>query len=46
MKVQHGLMSRLNITTSIIYRILECHEDHAKLLTEERDVVLSDGKDE
>jgi hypothetical protein len=46
MKVQHGLMSRLNITTSIIYRIQECHEDHTKLLMEERDVVLSHGKDE
>jgi len=32
MKVLHGLMSRLNITTSMIYRILECREHHTKRL--------------
>jgi hypothetical protein len=46
MKVLHGLMSRPNITTSMIYRILECREDHTKQLTEQGDVVLSDGEDE
>jgi hypothetical protein len=33
MKDLHGLMSRLNITTSMIYLILECREDHTKQLT-------------
>jgi len=46
MKVLHGLMSRPNITTLMIYRILECREDHTKQLTEQGDVVLSDGEDE
>jgi len=45
MKVLHGLRSRPNITTSMIYRILECREDHTKQPTEEGDVVLSDGED-
>jgi hypothetical protein len=46
MKVLHGLMSRPNIMTSMIYRILECRKDHTKQLTEHRDVVLSDAEDE
>jgi hypothetical protein len=47
MRVLHDLMSRPNITTSMIYRILECREDHTKQLTEYGDVVPSDdGKDE
>jgi len=46
MKVLRGLMSRPNITTSMIYPILECREDHTKQLTEQGDVVLSDGEDE
>ena len=47
MRVLHGLMYRLNITTSMIYRILECREDHSKHLMEYRDVVPSDdAKDE
>jgi hypothetical protein len=28
MRVQHGLISRPNITTSLICQILEAHEDH------------------
>jgi hypothetical protein len=47
MRVLHGLMSRPNITTAMIYRILECREDHTKQLTEYGDVVPSDdGEDE
>jgi hypothetical protein len=47
MRVLHGLMSRQNITTSMIYRILECQEDHMKQLTEYGDIVPSDdGEDE
>jgi len=42
----HGLMSKLNIMTWMIYRIRECREDHMKQLTEQGDVVLSDGEDE
>jgi hypothetical protein len=33
MKVLHGLMSRPNITTSMIHRIVECREDHTQQLT-------------
>jgi len=47
MGVLHGLMSRPNITTSMIYCILECREDDTKQLTEYGDVVPSDdGEDE
>jgi len=46
MKVLHGLMNRPNITTTMIYRILECHQDHTKRLTEQGDFVPSDGEDE
>jgi len=45
MRVLHGLMSWPNITTSMIYRILECRKEHTKGLTEQGDVVPSDGKD-
>jgi len=37
MRVLHGLMSPPNITTSMIYRILESCEDHTKQLTENED---------
>jgi len=46
MRVLHGLMTQPNITTSMIYRILECREDHPMQLSEEGDVVPSDGEDE
>ena len=46
MKVLHGLMSRPSIMTSMIYRILECHEDSAKQLTVHRDVGQLNGGDE
>jgi hypothetical protein len=46
MKVLHGLISRPNITTSMIYRILESREDHLKQLTEHGNVLPSDGDDE
>jgi hypothetical protein len=39
MKVLHGLMSRLNIMTVMIYRIQECRKDHPKQPTEYGDVV-------
>jgi len=42
MRVLHGLMSRPNITTSMIYRILEAREDHTKGLTENGDTLQSD----
>jgi len=42
MSVLHGLMSRPNITTSMIFRILEAHEDHTKQLTENGDTLQSD----
>jgi len=37
MRVLHGLMSQPNITTSMIYRILESREDHTKQLKENED---------
>ena len=46
MRVLHGLMSRPNITTLMIYHILECQEDHTKQLTEHGAFMPSDGKDE
>jgi hypothetical protein len=46
MRVLHGLMNRPNITTTMIYRILECRQDRTKLLTEQGDFVPSDGEDE
>jgi hypothetical protein len=30
----------------MIYRILQCRQDHMKLLTEHEDFVPSDGEDE
>jgi len=42
MRVLHGLMRRPNITTSMIYRILEAHEDDTKRLTENGDTLQSD----
>jgi len=42
MRVLHGLMSRLNITMSMIYWILESREDHTKQLTENEDTFQSD----
>jgi hypothetical protein len=42
MSVLHRLMSRPNITRSMIYRILEAREDHTKRLTENGDTLQSD----
>jgi len=42
MRVLHGLMSRPNITTWMIYWILEAREDHTKRLTENGDTLQSD----
>jgi len=46
MRVLQGLMSRPNIMISMIYRIMECWEDHLKQLTVHGDFVPSDGEDE
>jgi len=46
MRVLHGLMNRPNITTTMIYGILECRQDPTKRLTEQGDFVPSDGEDE
>jgi len=46
MRVLHDLINRPNITTTMIYRILECRQDHMKRPTEHGDFVLSDGEDE
>ena len=46
MRVLHSLMNRPNITTTMIYRILECYQDHTMRLTEQGDFVPSDGEDE
>jgi len=46
MKLLHGLMSQQKITTSMIYQILECREDHTKKPTPQRGFVASDGEDE
>jgi hypothetical protein len=46
MRDLHGLMNRPNITTTMIYRILDCRQDQTKRLTEKRDFVQSDGEDE
>jgi len=45
-RVLHGLMNRPNITTTMIYSILECWQDHTKRLTEHGDFMPSDGEDE
>jgi hypothetical protein len=39
MKVLHGVLSWPNITTSMVYRILQCCQDHMKQHTEQGDVV-------
>jgi len=46
MRVLPGLMSRPNITTTMIHRILGCWLDHMKQLTEHGDFVPSDGGNE
>jgi len=46
MKVLQGLISQPNITTSMIYQILESRQDHTKQLTEQGDFTPSDGVDE
>jgi len=46
MRVLHGMRVRPNIMTIMIYRILECRQDHTKPLTEHGDFVLSEGEDE
>jgi hypothetical protein len=46
-RVLHGLVSRPNITTSMIYHILDSQEDHTKQLTAYGNVLPSDdGEDE
>ena len=42
MRILHGFMSQPNITTSMIYCILEAPEDHTKRLTENGDMLQSD----
>ena len=42
MRVLHGLMSRLNILTSMIYQILVDRENHMKKLTLNGDMLQSD----
>jgi hypothetical protein len=46
MRVLHGLMTRPNITTTMIYRIQECRQDHTNQLTELGEIVPSDGENE
>jgi hypothetical protein len=46
MRVLRGLMNQPNITMTMIYRILECRQNHRKRLTEHEDFVSSDGEDE
>jgi len=46
MRVLHGRMNRPNITTTMIYPMLECRQDHTKRLMERGDFVPSDGEDE
>jgi hypothetical protein len=46
MKVLHGLISQLDITTLMVYRILACREHHPNRHLEEEDVVPSDYEDE
>jgi hypothetical protein len=42
MTVLHGLISRTNLTTSMIYQILEACDDHTKRLIEACDTLQSD----
>jgi len=46
MRVLHGVMNQPNITTTMIYRILEFRQDHRKWLMVHGDFVASDGEDE
>jgi len=46
MRVLHGLMSQPNITTLMIYLILQCRVDHTKQLTGYGDVVPSDDAED
>jgi hypothetical protein len=46
MRVLHSLVNRQKITTTMIYGILECRQDHMKLLMEHGDFGPSDGEDE
>jgi hypothetical protein len=46
MRVLQVLMNRLNITTTIIYCILESSWGHTQWLTQHGDFVPSDGQDE
>jgi len=41
-RVLHGMVSGPNVTTSMIYRILEAREDHTMQLTENGDTLQSD----
>ena len=45
MRVLHGLISHQDIMTSMIDRILEYLQHHMKLLTEQGDMVPSNGED-
>jgi len=45
-RVLHGLISRPNITTSMMYQIVVCQTGHTKQQMEQGNVVLSDGEDE
>jgi len=44
MKAWHSLMSRLNITTSMIHQTVEFCEGHTKWLRETWDALLSDAQ--
>jgi hypothetical protein len=46
MTFQHGLMRRLNITTSIMFQILKCNPDHTILFMEPTDFLLTYREDE
>jgi len=46
MRVLHGLINRPNNTTTMIYWILECRQDHKMRFTGQGDFVPSDGEDE
>jgi len=46
MRVLHGQMSWPNITTSMMYHILGCRENHQQQLMELGDLVPTDGEDE
>jgi len=46
MRVLDGLRNRPNIKMTMIYRILECRQDHTKRLTKQGDFVPSDGEEE